>query len=164
MKYPHDHLLGKSGQHAAMAEFLARGFNIAIPDVDTGDDFLVLDERTGEFSRIQVKTSSTTPLKTEWGFQTQFWVRTRQLETPKKPELYYVLAARHRRNWEYLIVARRTLLREHRHRRFGTLAGEQILLSMTIRKDRVTGNGRDMQPFRNNFERYWEPMRKAKVA
>jgi hypothetical protein len=34
--------LGKSGQFAIMAEFLARGWNTCTPDVDVGDDVLVL--------------------------------------------------------------------------------------------------------------------------
>ena len=29
--------LGKAGQLAAMAEFLLRGYNVAIPEVDVGD-------------------------------------------------------------------------------------------------------------------------------
>jgi hypothetical protein len=30
-----------------MAEFLRRGFNVAVPEVDIGDDFLVIDEEGG---------------------------------------------------------------------------------------------------------------------
>ena len=52
--------LGKSGQFAIMAEFLARGWNTCTPDVDVGDDVLVLEDRAGQFKRVQVKTASST--------------------------------------------------------------------------------------------------------
>ena len=94
MPYPQDHFLGRSGQRAVMAEFLKRGYNVAVPEVDTGDEFPLMDDRSGTFSRVQVKSSSTKPLKLEPGYQAQFWIPTRQLYTPKRPDLYYVLAAR----------------------------------------------------------------------
>jgi len=34
--------VGKAGQLAAMAEFLLRGYNVAMPEVDVGDDQLLL--------------------------------------------------------------------------------------------------------------------------
>ena len=40
--------IGKSGQMAVMAEYLARGYNVAIPEVDSGCD---LSE--AEFSDVQ---------------------------------------------------------------------------------------------------------------
>lgn len=33
---------GKSGQLAVMAEFLIRGYNVAMPEVDEGDDVFVV--------------------------------------------------------------------------------------------------------------------------
>lgn len=34
--------LGHAGQMAVMAEFLVRGYNVAIPEVDVGDDIFVV--------------------------------------------------------------------------------------------------------------------------
>jgi hypothetical protein len=34
------HYIGKSGQLAAMSEFLWRGWNVAMPEVDEGDDIV----------------------------------------------------------------------------------------------------------------------------
>jgi hypothetical protein len=49
--------LGKAGQMAVMSEFLARGWNVAVPEVDVGDDL----------SRIQVKTGSAKETRNEYG-------------------------------------------------------------------------------------------------
>ncbi len=43
---------------AVMAEYLARGYNVAIPEVDIGDDIFVVRDEIGEFSRIQVKSAT----------------------------------------------------------------------------------------------------------
>ena len=43
---------------AVMAEFLARGYNVAVPEVDRGDDLFVVRDDNGELSRIQVKSAS----------------------------------------------------------------------------------------------------------
>lgn len=39
---------GRAGQMAVMAEFLIRGYNVAVPEVDVGDDILVVKDRSGE--------------------------------------------------------------------------------------------------------------------
>lgn len=33
--------VGRAGQMAVMSEFLVRGYNVAIPEVDVGDDIFV---------------------------------------------------------------------------------------------------------------------------
>ena len=40
-----------------MSYFLLRGWNVAVPEVDVGDDIFVVDDKKGVFYRIQVKTS-----------------------------------------------------------------------------------------------------------
>ena len=47
--------LGMAGHYAAMSEFLLRGYNVAVPAVDTGDDVFVVDDRQGALWRVQVK-------------------------------------------------------------------------------------------------------------
>ena len=49
--------LGMAAHYAAMSEFLIRGYNVAIPAVDVGDDVLVIDDGQGTVSRVQVKMS-----------------------------------------------------------------------------------------------------------
>ncbi|HEY4596805.1 MAG TPA: hypothetical protein VIJ02_10420, partial [Thermoanaerobaculia bacterium] len=38
-----------------MAEFLLRGWNVALPEVDVGEDIFVIRDADGDLSRIQVK-------------------------------------------------------------------------------------------------------------
>lgn len=49
--------LGKAGDHAVMAELLLRGWNVAIPEVDVGDDIFVVDDNADRAIRVQVKTT-----------------------------------------------------------------------------------------------------------
>src|SRR5947209_219645 len=44
---------GRSGQLAVMAEFLARGINVAIPEVDVGDDVFVVKGAEDLVTRVQ---------------------------------------------------------------------------------------------------------------
>ncbi len=46
---------GKAGQLVVMSEFLLRGWNVAIPEVDEGDDIFVVQYETSKLMRIQVK-------------------------------------------------------------------------------------------------------------
>ena len=62
--------LGKSGQFVIMSEFLARGWNTCTPDVDVGDDVLILEDRQGQFKRVQVKTA--TAIQRNNGYSVQF--------------------------------------------------------------------------------------------
>ena len=50
---------GMSGQFAAMSEFLWRGYNVAIPAVDVGEDIFVVEAGQGVLRRVQVKTAGT---------------------------------------------------------------------------------------------------------
>ncbi|MEZ4731127.1 MAG: hypothetical protein R3E79_28740 [Caldilineaceae bacterium] len=47
--------IGRSGQMAAMAEFLYRGYNAAIPEVDIGDDIFVVKDSNGEYAKDSSK-------------------------------------------------------------------------------------------------------------
>ncbi len=91
--------IGKAGHLAAMAEFLLRGYNVAQPEVDLGDDIFVVEDRSGQMWRIQVKTAI--GKQKRYGWSGQFIVAEKQLGTEKVPDLYYVLALRCGLNWEF---------------------------------------------------------------
>ena len=93
-----------------MSEFLARGWNTCTPDVDVGDDVLVLEDSNGQFKRVQVKTASTVPLKN--GYSVQFNVPLKQLSARVTPELHYVFMVRHENKWSNTLVIRRKALFE----------------------------------------------------
>jgi hypothetical protein len=96
-----------------MAEFLMRGYNVAIPEVDVGEDLFVVRDRDGELSRIQVKCSVARP-KTRGGFSVSFNLRLDQLETPTTPEVHYVFVVRREARWgDFILVAREKLYDMH---------------------------------------------------
>jgi len=94
--------LGRAGQMAVMAEFLVRGWNVAVPEVDVGDDIFVVRDSDGNLSRIQVKTASAQERK--YGYTAQFNVSLSQLKTPITPELTYVFTVRSKQNWDPLNI------------------------------------------------------------
>lgn len=65
--------VGRAGQMAVMAEFLARGYNVAIPEVDVGDDIFVVRDLSEQYSRIQVKTAMAKAKKT--GYSARYSVK-----------------------------------------------------------------------------------------
>ena len=89
--------IGRAGQMAVMAKFLIRGYNIAIPEVDVGDDIFVVKDSNGDYSRVQVKTALAT--KTRSGYSARYSLRFSQLETRSIPETWYVFANRLEDNW-----------------------------------------------------------------
>ena len=88
-----------------MSEFLVRGWNTCTPDVDVGDDVLVLEDRKGEFKRVQVKTSSAKIRKN--GYSVQFNVPLKQLRQYISPEIHYVFMTRHQNKWVNTMIVRR---------------------------------------------------------
>ncbi len=70
-----NHYIGKAGHLAVMAEFLMRGWNVAIPEVDTGDDIFVVQDENGTLRRVQVKTSMATDrIGTRWVYKPLFFI------------------------------------------------------------------------------------------
>ena len=98
--------LGKAGQFSIMSEFLARGWNTCTPDVDVGDDVLVLEDKKGEFKRIQVKTATAFVKKD--GYSVQFHIPLKQLSQYITPDLYYVFMVRHQKKWVNTMIIERT--------------------------------------------------------
>ena len=101
------HYVGKAGQCAVMAELALRGYNVAIPEVDVGDDIFVLNDATGRLFRIQVKTATgkrlVKPVKDRRPYRCQFSLRRAHLKNSSKSGSYYVLAARCGGAWRFLI-------------------------------------------------------------
>jgi hypothetical protein len=101
--------LGKAGQFAVMSELLCRGWNVAVPEVDIGDDIFVVRDANGEFIRVQVKTSTTT--QRESSYSVQFNLPLSQLKREVTPELVYISAIRHEpQGWAGHIVITRSAL------------------------------------------------------
>ncbi len=78
---------GEATHLHVMSELLLCGFNVAIPQVDTGDDiFVVHNQDGGGFIRIQVKGAHLKPYKYDKGkglkCEATFTVPSRQLKNP----------------------------------------------------------------------------------
>jgi hypothetical protein len=85
--------LGKAGQLYVMSEFLIRGWNVAMPEVDTGDDIFVVEYDKDSFYRIQVKTASI--VERQQSSSAQFSVSLSQFEE-NQLSIYYVFLMRDR--------------------------------------------------------------------
>jgi hypothetical protein len=96
--------LGKAGQFALMSEFLCRGWNVATPEVDVGDDIFVVRDSDGNFVRIQVKTATGSQLRGQ--IRAQFSIPVNQLETPVAPMLVYAFLVRFDGRWLYFALVR----------------------------------------------------------
>lgn len=125
--------LGKAGQFAVMAECLMRGFNVAIPEVDIGDDLFVVNDQSGNYRRIQVKTI--TAVRRSAGYSAQFQVPLPQLKQIFVPDLIYVFATRFPAGWgPFLVIPRDTLLDLHETKGVGakTKQGERVQFYVTF--------------------------------
>jgi hypothetical protein len=89
--------LGMAGHHAAMSEFLYRGYNVAVPAVDIGDDVYVVEDRLGTMWRLQVKTSDQPE---------SYQLSRRQLRELKENELFFMFMRRWGGRWRFILIRR----------------------------------------------------------
>ena len=143
--------LGRSGQLVVMAEFLLRGYNGAIPEVDRGDDIFVVQDTNGSLSRIQVKTSRGSK-KLRGGYRAEFSVRLSHLLVAHTPALHYVLVVRLDDSWaDFIIMSEKTLLTEHSHGA-GRVVGDNVIF--TVRTDnhsRILCGSQNWAVYRDNW-------------
>lgn len=108
MTKKYNQYLGKAGHLAVMSEFLIRGWNVAIPEVDIGDDIFVVKDDSGTLRRVQVKTSIATNRK--GGFSGQFNLSLRQLRNTANILIHYVFVLRYPGQWSMPIIIRQDFL------------------------------------------------------
>ena len=106
-----NYYIGKAGQLAVMSKLALRGYNIAIPEVDIGDDIFVVDDATGKLYRLQVKTRTAELQKKSQNYQTDFSIRIDQILDLKDPDLDYVFVTRFddKDLLEFVIIPRREI-------------------------------------------------------
>lgn len=148
---------GRSGQLALMAEFLIRELNVAIPEVDIGDDIIVVRDDLDQLTRVQVKTANARELKQSGTFSAQFNVPLQQLENGPF-RLVYAFVVRRRMRWEEFLVARRLVLYQlWTEFQLGSEDGRgNLVLPITFSPSEATTKQLSFQPFRNRFEP-WPP-------
>ena len=143
--------LGRSGQMAVMAEFLARGYNVAIPEVDIGDDIFVVRDSDGDYARVQVKTALA--VTTKQGYSTRYSLKFAQLKARTIPETWYVFANRLDGHWvSFLVLARQTLYDLHDIYNIGSLTKQGSLsLYCSYTGDSVLCSGQELLAYVNNW-------------
>ncbi len=145
--------VGRAGQLAVMAEFLLRGWNVALPEVDLGDDVFVVKDEGGDLFRIQVKTATARPYGR--GYSAQFTVGLAQLTTPRTPDLTYIFVVRHDGQWgPYVIIGRDMLSAEHERYHIGSESHGKLLVRFLYESEQVKCNHRDFTPFQSEWSRW----------
>jgi hypothetical protein len=138
---------------AVMAELLWRGWNVAVPEVDVGEDVFVVQDETGDLWRVQVKTATAKPQ--DGGYSAQFHVDADQLKSPRTPDLVYVFAVRGASGWEpFTLIERGVLHREHRMFGVGSVSRDGIVFRFVSRETVLECSGRDFSAFRNDWSRW----------
>ncbi len=108
--------LGRAGEFFAMSELLLRGWNVAVPVVDVGDDVFVIDDTDKTTYRLQVKTAEAVGgSNRSEGVSARFKLSRRQVSTPQVIELFYMLLVRVDERWLFLVLPREALA-AHRQR------------------------------------------------
>ena len=144
---------GRAGHLAAMAEFLLRGWNTAIPEVDVGDDIFVVRDIDGNLWRVQVKTAKAK--RTKRGHDVVFNLSLAQLRTPVTPDVTYVFAIRIEDRWDaFVVIDRSTLHEEYGIHRIGSEKGDRLTMRMKFVDDRVVCGARDFTQYRGDWSRF----------
>ncbi len=151
-QFPNEHLyFGKAGHLFVMSEFLLRGWNVAIPEVDVGDDIFVVKDFNGELVRVQVKTSKANYLK-NGGYTAQFKLSLKQLRDSIK-EVSYVFVVRETNNWNLpIIIDQQILLGLYENESLGSEYKDNLTLRLTFKNGKVTNKQIDLTEYQNNFE------------
>ena len=149
--------LGKAGQYVAMSEFLIRGWNVAIPEVDIGDDIFVVKDSTGEYTRVQVKTSNAVTKLNSFGVQ--FKLSYKQLEQTFTPDLIYFFVIRYDTGSnKFIIIKRDELLSKVQLEQAGSVSKNKsaVQLQFTINaiSDIVTCKSVDFTKYVNDFQSF----------
>jgi hypothetical protein len=142
--------VGKAGQLAVMAEFLLRGYNVAMPEVDVGDDVFVVNDWVERLWRIQVKTAIGVPRG--YGCSGHYQVPLAQLQKLGPTPLFYIFAMRWDCRWEFVVLSQKKLKRERTHHGVGSLAGGNLILYLAFQEGELVCSDRHWQSYRNNWD------------
>ena len=124
-----DNYVGRAGHLAVMAELLLRKWNVAIPEVDGGDDIFVVRDATRTLKCVQVKTSEGAR---GWF---QFKVARTQIQAVGLDPLVFVFVLRVGARWGYLVFRRNELEDLYAQQGFGTLVVSSDEVIFRVRFD-----------------------------
>ena len=143
MKKNYHLYLGKAGHLTVMSEFLTRGWNVAIPEVDIGDDIFVVQDDNGTLRRVQVKTSTSTTRQNS--FSGKFIVPLAQLRNIANIPVHYAFVVRHNEQWTKTVVIRQDYLLDHvQNDKIGSEHKGSLNLYFSYSTDKVECSGLDL--------------------
>lgn len=142
--------LGKAGHLNVMSEFLVLGWNVAIPEVDIGDDIFVVQDDNGTLRRVQVKTSTSTVRKDS--FSGQFNVSVKNLRNFSNILVHYIFLVRHNDEWSKPILIRQDYLLDHfENKKVGSEVKGNIIFYFSYTLGNVECSGIDFTKYINDF-------------
>ena len=142
--------LGKAGHLTVMSEFLMLGWNVAIPEVDIGDDIFVVEDENGTLRRVQVKTSTSTVRKNH--YSGQFSVSLKNLQTINRILVHYVFIVRHNDEWSKLVIIRQDILFKYfQNNNVGSEAKGNITFYFSYKDGSVECSGQDFTKYIRDF-------------
>lgn len=142
--------LGKAGHLNVMSEFLILGWNVAIPEVDIGDDIFVVQDDNGTLRRVQVKTSTSTVRI--GGFSGQFSVSVKNLRNISNILVHYIFLVRHNDEWSKPVIIRQDYLLDHfENNKVGSEAKGNITFYFSYETGNVECSGQDFSKYIKDF-------------
>ena len=142
--------MGKGGHFAVMSELLLRGWNVAIPEVDIGDDIFVVQDEDGTLRRVQVKTSQAT--KIQDGFSGQFSLPVKQLKKISNILVHYIFIVRNEKKWTEPIIFRQDyLLDYYENDNIGSEYEGYLNLHFSFQKDNIVCSKIDITKYISDF-------------
>ena len=145
--------LGKAGQLSVMSEFLMLGWNVAIPEVDIGDDIFVVQDASGILKKVQVKTARTIESKKALGFSAQFSVSVKNLRNISTILVHYVFIVRHNDKWlRPVIILQDELLDHFEMNKVGSESNGNINFRFSFKNEKVTCSSQDFTKYSDNFK------------
>jgi hypothetical protein len=141
--------IGKAVQLYVMSEFLIRGWNVAMPEVDTGDDIFVVEDENETFYRVQVKTANAVERKN--GYSAQFNLPMSQLREFELG-IYYVFLIREKNTWsKMLLIPQGSIYYHLKNNSIGSVYEKNLTLYFSIQNDKITCSSLDFTEYINNF-------------
>jgi hypothetical protein len=142
--------LGKAGHLAVMSEFLMLGWNVAIPEVDIGDDIFVVQDDNGTLRRVQVKTSTATTHKNN--FSGQFNVSLKNLRNITNILVHYIFIIRLKNHWSKLLIIRQDFLLDHfENNKVGSQHNGNITFYISFTGENAECSGQDFTRYIEDF-------------
>lgn len=125
-------------------------WNVAIPEVDIGDDIFVVQDDNGTLRRVQVKTSASTSRKSS--FSAQFNVLVKNLRNITNILEHYIFVVRHNDEWSKPVVIRQNYLLDYfESNNGGSEVNGNITFYFSYTNGKVECSGQDFTKYVSNF-------------